>query len=125
MVNQTPKSPQEVEVLYILPAIRRDLSRNLKDMGMEQKAIAKLLNVTEPAISQYISSKRAAQVQFSEEMRDEIKHIAHKIKDVNERLPILEEVEQLVKRSLLERTTCGICQSSVPGVPVGCTACFK
>ncbi len=128
MANLTPKSPQEVEVLYILPAIRRDLSLNLKGLGLEQKAIAKLLNVSEPAISQYMSSKRASQVRFPKKIQDEIKKVAERImhgKDENGQLPMLEETQHLVRLSLLERTTCGICQVQVAGVPVGCTACFK
>ena len=125
MANLTPKSPQEVEVLYILPAIRRDLSMNLKELGLEQKAIAKLLNVTEPAVSQYMNSKRASQVHFTKDMEGEIKQIACKIIQAKEQLPIVDEMQHLVKRSLLEKTTCTICHEQVQGIPVGCTACFK
>ncbi len=125
MANLTPKSPQEVEVLYILPALRRDLSLNLKELGLEQKAIAKLLNVTEPAISQYLNSRRASQVHFSKHMGGEIKQVARKMIEAKEQLPMVEEMQYLVKRSLLERTTCSICHEQVAGIPAGCTACFK
>lgn len=125
MANQTPKSPQEVEVLYILPAIRRDLSISLKEQGMEQKAIAKLLNVSEPAVSQYLTSKRASQVKFSEKMQEDIKQVAKRVMENKTQLPILDETQRLVRHSLHERTTCGMCQGHVPGVPVGCTACFR
>ena len=125
MVNPTPKSPQEVEVLYILPAIRRDLSLRLKELGLEQKAIAKLLNVSEPAISQYMSSKRAAQVQFSTAMRKEIQETAKRIAESKTDAPIMHEIQRLVRRSLQEKITCGVCHGQVAGVPRGCDACMR
>jgi len=124
MANPTPKSPQEVEVLYILPAIRRDLSIYLKELGMEQKAIARLLNITEPAVSQYITSKRASQVRFSEKVRDEIQKLAKRLAE-GKRPSILEEIQRLVRMSLDEKTTCGMCRSQVVGVPAACKACFR
>ncbi len=45
--------PQEVEVWYIIPAIRRELTRIMIDREIPQKTIAKMLGVTEPAITQY------------------------------------------------------------------------
>ncbi|MFH1405899.1 MAG: hypothetical protein ABIG52_01635 [Nanoarchaeota archaeon] len=53
------KHPQEIEVWYILPAIRKELVLALKEKGHTQKEIASFLNVTEPAISQYTKEKRA------------------------------------------------------------------
>ncbi|NHJ14533.1 MAG: hypothetical protein EAX95_12710 [Candidatus Thorarchaeota archaeon] len=47
--------PQEVEVWYVLPAIRRELAKVMKfDKGQSQKSIAKMLGVTEPAVTQYM-----------------------------------------------------------------------
>ena len=54
--------PQEIEVLYILPAIRRELTIEMKKIGLEQKKIAEYLCVTEAAVSQYLNSKRASQL---------------------------------------------------------------
>jgi hypothetical protein len=58
-------------------------------------------------------------------MRDEIRQTANKIKDVKDPLPVLQETQHLVRRSLHDRVTCGICQEQVPGVRDGCTACFR
>ena len=41
-------------------------------MGLDQKRIASLLRVTEPAISQYVSNKRAQLVKFTPKMKKEI-----------------------------------------------------
>jgi predicted transcriptional regulator len=44
---------------YKVPAIKAKLARELKEKGLSQKEIASLLDVTEAAISQYLSGKRA------------------------------------------------------------------
>jgi len=56
--------PQEIEVWYVLPAIRRAVCKSLVAKGMSQRAVARLLGITEPAVSQYIRSKRASKLKF-------------------------------------------------------------
>lgn len=60
--------PQEIEVWYVLPAIRRAVCKGLVKKGLSQRETAKLLGITEPAVSQYIRSKRASKLRFSQEM---------------------------------------------------------
>ena len=52
-MNIPNKHPQEIEVWYILPAIRKELVVVLKESGLTQRKIAGMLKVTEAAISQY------------------------------------------------------------------------
>ncbi|TFG99985.1 hypothetical protein E4H12_00615 [Candidatus Thorarchaeota archaeon] len=66
--RRTWMMPQEVEVWYVLPAIRRELAKVMKTKAVPrvgedskqkehkitQKEIAKMLGVTEPAITQYL-----------------------------------------------------------------------
>ncbi len=66
--RRTWMMPQEVEVWYVLPAIRRELARVMKTKVVQrigedgkkrehkitQKEIAQMLGVTEPAITQYL-----------------------------------------------------------------------
>ncbi|MCK5239705.1 MAG: hypothetical protein KAR33_09175, partial [Candidatus Thorarchaeota archaeon] len=49
--------PQEVEVWYVLPAIRRELARVMITKEIPQKQIAQMLGVTEPAVTQYKLNK--------------------------------------------------------------------
>ncbi|MHA1943358.1 MAG: transcriptional regulator [Candidatus Thorarchaeota archaeon] len=70
--RRTWMMPQEVEVWYVLPAIRRELAKvmktkvvqradedgDLKDHKITQKEIARMLGVTEPAITQYLLRKK-------------------------------------------------------------------
>ena len=58
-------TPQELEVWYILPAIRRELTISLKEEGLKQRQVAEILGVTEAAVSQYIKSKRAKAIKFN------------------------------------------------------------
>jgi predicted transcriptional regulator len=70
--RRTWMMPQEVEVWYVLPAIRRELAKvmktkvvqradedgDMKDHKITQKEIARMLGVTEPAITQYLLRKK-------------------------------------------------------------------
>ncbi len=70
--RRTWMMPQEVEVWYVLPAIRRELAKvmktkvvqradvdgEVKEHKITQKEIAKMLGVTEPAITQYLLKKK-------------------------------------------------------------------
>jgi predicted transcriptional regulator len=51
--------PCEKAAKYKVPAIKARLAKNLKTKGYTQKQIADFLDVTEAAISQYLSGKRA------------------------------------------------------------------
>ena len=115
-------SPQEVEVFYILPAIRSELTKELKAMGLSQKKIAEILNVTEPAVSQYVNQKRASAVELTPKLKEEIKKSA---KRLSEKANIMQELQKLLKLTLHERVTCKKCQDVVPHIKKGCTVCFN
>ena len=66
--------PQEVEVWYLIPSLRKEFTRIfIKEHKMNQKEAAKVLGVTESAVSQYLKSKRANEIKFSKEEIKEIK----------------------------------------------------
>ena len=72
--------PQEIEVWYLIPALRRELSKILiKDYGLNQKAVSDIFRITESAVSQYIKSKRGSELKFSKEELEEIKKVAERI----------------------------------------------
>ena len=52
--------PQEMDVWYVLPAIRKAFALAMVASGLTQKQAAALLGVTEAAVSQYKKEKRAA-----------------------------------------------------------------
>jgi uncharacterized protein len=75
--------PQEMEVWYLLPALRKELSTSfIKDFKLSQKDAASILGLSEGAISHYVKSKRANQLKFSSKEKAIIKKYAGKmIKD--------------------------------------------
>lgn len=121
MKNNKVIYPQEVEVLYILPAIRRELAYYYKLQGLGQKEIAELLKVSEPAISQYLKSKRATQVVFSEAEKDEIKKSAERLKQSKR---LVEETERILNVMKSNKLTCRTCLEFT-SLPEGCNACFQ
>ncbi|MGB9637007.1 MAG: transcriptional regulator [Thermoplasmata archaeon] len=69
--------PCERAVWEILPAIRRELSIILvKEHAISQRNTAKILGLTEAAVSQYINAKRGENLSFSSEIMREIKKSA-------------------------------------------------
>lgn len=71
--------PQEIEVWYMLPAIRKELALSLLRHGLNQKETAKMLGVTEAAVSQYKSEKRAHGLEFDERIKSEIQKAAERV----------------------------------------------
>lgn len=61
------KIPCELVVWYVLPAIRKDLARELVDTyNMSQTEVAKRFGVTGAAISQYLKKKRGENLLIEE-----------------------------------------------------------
>ena len=72
--------PQELEVWYLIPAIRREMTKIfISDFKLSQKQISEILGVTESAISQYKKFKRAQDLKFSKEEIEKIRKFAKKI----------------------------------------------
>jgi len=59
--------PCESAAKHKVPAIKAKLARELKEKGVSQKEIAALLDVTEAAVSQYLSGKRAKKRKSAED----------------------------------------------------------
>ncbi|HIH35754.1 MAG TPA: helix-turn-helix domain-containing protein [Methanosphaera sp.] len=70
------KPPCEIVVWYVIPSIRSKLAKELLKLGMKQKEISQLLDITQPAVSQYISDKRGHEINFSPEVEKYIQNMA-------------------------------------------------
>jgi uncharacterized protein len=74
--------PQEIEVWYILPTIRKKIALKLVEKGLQQKKVAEIMGITPAAVCQYKSEKRAKKEIFDSEMELElIKSVKNIIKD--------------------------------------------
>ena len=79
------KMPCEIVIWYILPAIRRELTRSLvEEFGRSQRETAHILKLTDAAVSQYLSDKRGKLVIKDAEILEKISIIAKQITEGKE-----------------------------------------
>lgn len=90
------KSPCEDIVWDVLPSIRAAIAEELIKRGISQKEVSKMLGITPPAVSQYVSKKRGYNIEFREDIREAIGKLADDL--------IEKKVDDLVKR------ICEICR---------------
>ena len=117
--------PQEIEVRYILPAIRRELARVLiQEHKLNQKEAAKMLGLTEAAISQYQHSKRAKEVVFSDAVVNEIRKSADKIlADKSSKQRLMAEMYRITNLTTVRQVLCDIHRSQSKDLE-NCNVCF-
>ncbi len=60
--------PQELEVWYVMPALRKAFADMMLKKGLNQKEIAKKLSLGKSAVSQYIKSQRGTELKFDNKM---------------------------------------------------------
>jgi len=114
------ETPQEIQVWYILPAIRKHYAIYLKEAGLKQKEIASLLDITEAAVSQYLKNKRGNDVKFTEDILKEIKKSAQKVKE--KKKDIRKETQNILNFVFKSPLMCGICHTHA-GTPENCKIC--
>ncbi len=112
--------PQEIEVFFILPALRREFAMAMKLEGHSQKRIAQLLGVTEPAVSQYLNAKRATKVNFPPALKKSIGAASKRI--VDERT-LIRETQQLLTEARRQFVTCQLHEELVPSLK-NCRVCM-
>ena len=116
--------PQEIEVFYLIPALRRELAIALKGKGLEQKEIAKLLNITDAAVSQYFSSKRGVMtLQFNDALKKKIHATALKL--LQNSTEVVQDMQELLKISMNEGLTCQLHKQYSVKVEENCDVCFE
>ena len=117
--------PQEIEVRYILPAIRRELAKILiKENNLSQKEAAKLLGLTEAAVSQYQHSKRATEVVFSEDIINEIRKSAAKVlSGRNSKQRLMGEMYRISSLTKVRKVLCELHRSQSKELST-CNVCF-
>lgn len=130
--------PQEVEVWYVLPAIRRELAKVMKfEIGQSQKSIARMLGVTEPAVTQYMLPRdkpkrsRGDRVDIPSDVRPELLASAKTIVeawnkkggDENAYETTTREINRLIKVLRDIGVLCEIHREHCHGVHEDCSAC--
>ena len=120
MQNQMP---QEIEVWYIIPAIRRELAKSMiDDYKLTQKQVSEHIGITEAAVSQYLISKRAKEVVFTNAVLEEIKISAKNI--IEDKILLVPEMLRLCKLTAVKQVMCDIHKKQDVELPEGCEICF-
>jgi predicted transcriptional regulator len=116
------ETPQEVEVWYLIPALRRGLMSEMLKAGVRKKDIASYLNVTKSAISQYLTNKRAGDVVFDRQIKKEIKRSAARL--IKKESDIHAEIQRLLHFISENMFLCKVCRTRT-GSEKNCRVCYK
>jgi hypothetical protein len=116
--------PQEIEVWYLIPALRRELARIfIKNHGLNQKKAAEILGITEAAISQYFNSKRGNEIKFS---RNEIEKIEKSAEEIlRNPKKVMKELYDLCVELRETKVICDLHRNRDKSVPKNCDVCFR
>ena len=93
------KPPCEIVVWYVIPAIRSELAKELLNLGMKQKDVSEHMDITQPAVSQYITDKRGSGVKLQDDVRKMVRDFARELSE-----------GKATKADLIPRT-CSICRN--------------
>ena len=72
----------------VLPSIRAAIAEELMKRDLPQKEISRLLGITPPAVSQYLSKKRGYNIEFGEEIKVSISQLADDLVEKNIHNPV-------------------------------------
>ena len=106
--------PQEIEVWYIIPAVRSEIAKVLVSRGFTQDKASKILGVSKAAVSQYISNKRASKVKFPKEVMSEIKKSVDNI--IQENSVAVREIIRLLEIIKITKCSCNVCKIYNKGI---------
>ncbi|MBI4020109.1 MAG: helix-turn-helix domain-containing protein [Candidatus Aenigmarchaeota archaeon] len=113
--------PQEVETWYIIPAIRREMAKEIIRRGLSQRGAAARLGITESAVSQYVKDKRANKVSLKPAVLDEIR------KSVDAVMAGGSAFSEIYRLSLELKRNMSICDihRAHDDVPQACNICYE
>ncbi|MDP1553528.1 MAG: transcriptional regulator [Methanobacteriaceae archaeon] len=118
------RPPCEIVVWYVIPTVRSELAKELLKLGMKQKEISAILDITQPAVSQYISDKRGHGIKFNEEIQAMIKKFAGELKEgIATDRDIIPRTCQICKKIKTEDIMCQL-HKEKDNIPSDCTACM-
>ncbi|PIO00589.1 transcriptional regulator [archaeon CG10_big_fil_rev_8_21_14_0_10_43_11] len=115
--------PQEIEVWYIIPELRKEFAVGMRRSGMKQKDIASLLGLTGAAVSQYISQKRAGKITFCARVKQEIKESVPRI--TKEATSANEEIQRILTLMRNDKHLCETHKLLDPSIDKDCSICFS
>ena len=120
--------PEELASKSVIPAIRALIVKRLvEDHGMTQQEAAKLLGVTQPAVSKYIHQKRGAAIRLSgiKEFEQATTEIAQMVSSQKARpIEVMSKIESACEYVRKNRYMCDLHKKLEPGIDVNsCHIC--
>jgi hypothetical protein len=101
--------PQEIEVWYIIPAVRKELAKLLtRKYEMSYERAGGILGISKAAVSQYLSNKRANKIKLRPDVKKEVAKSA-KIISKNPKLA-LSEMQRILKFMKDSKSSCDVCK---------------
>ena len=117
--------PQEIEVWYIIPALRKELAKELVKKGLSMQAAGEILGISKAAVSQYLSNKRANKIKLDSKIQKEIQKSAGLI--IQDKSQAVQEIQRLMKIVKTGKQYCQICKKLNIGITkfckCGCNTC--
>ncbi|MDR2623617.1 MAG: transcriptional regulator [Methanobrevibacter sp.] len=119
------KQPCELVVWYVIPTARSILSKELFNLGMKQKEISDLLDITQPAVSQYLSDKRGGrEIELTDEIKKMIEELAFKLSEgLASKKDIIAEICEICRKARTEDILCQLHRSK-DEIPDDCNQCM-
>ncbi len=118
------RPPCEIVVWYVIPSIRSELAKELLNLGMKQKEISDLLDITQPAVSQYISDKRGHGIDFDEHTMSMIRKLARDLKEGKiKQSEMIPRICDICKNVKAEEIVCQL-HKEKDNIPGSCNACL-
>jgi predicted transcriptional regulator len=118
------RPPCEIVVWYVIPSIRSELAKELLNLGMKQKEISELLDITQPAVSQYISDKRGHGIKFTDDIQMLIRQFAIDLKDGQlKQSDIISRICDLCRKIKTEDVVCQL-HKEKDNISDNCNACM-
>ncbi len=101
--------PQEIEVWYVIPALRSQIARCLiEDFGTSYERIGNILGVSRAAISQYAKRKRAAKIKLPKELGPKIMGACKiLVKDETKAVEEINKLLEIMRSRSLVFSVCG------------------
>jgi len=101
--------PQEIEVWYIIPAVRKEFAKLLtREHGLSYEKAGAALGVSKAAVSQYLSNKRANKICLDGKTKREIGKSAVLIVE-NSKVSMF-EIQRILKFMKDSHCSCDVCK---------------
>lgn len=111
--------PQEIEVWYIIPAIRKEFAKILtKKYKLTFEKTGEILGVSKAAISQYLKKKRASLLRFPKKIKKEIETSSERI--VKNNNIALREIIRILNLTKKSGCSCSVCRRFNKGILKQC-----